>query len=225
MESQTMCKGCGEPLCQSAGTKPRSWCSEACRVRTYYRTHPDKKIEQQARGRERARQKASELATTRTEILILDCTECGAAFVQRRRPAVRRVCSNRCRNRRNQRQLGPEGRAAKRKRYRQNHPEKWAWTESKKAWTQRRRARKRGADAERVLSAEIFDRDGWRCGLCGGQVDRRLSYPDPMSASLDHILPLSIGGAHTRANVQLAHLVCNTRKNNRPHSDQLRLIG
>ncbi|WP_158070491.1 HNH endonuclease [Streptomyces luteocolor] len=36
-----------------------------------------------------------------------------------------------------------------------------------------------------------------------------------MSPSLDHVIPLSRGGSHRRDNVQLAHLRCNLRKNNR----------
>lgn len=45
-----------------------------------------------------------------------------------------------------------------------------------------------------------------------------------MSASLDHILPLSLGGAHSMANVQLAHLSCNHTKSN-GGSQQLALVG
>jgi 5-methylcytosine-specific restriction endonuclease McrA len=33
-----------------------------------------------------------------------------------------------------------------------------------------------------------------------------------MSASLDHIVPVSLGGAHVPGNVQLAHLICNNIK-------------
>jgi 5-methylcytosine-specific restriction endonuclease McrA len=47
--------------------------------------------------------------------------------------------------------------------------------------------------------------------------------PDPMSPSLDHILPLSKGGTHEPRNVQLAHLGCNVRKYN-SGVDQLRLL-
>ena len=46
------------------------------------------------------------------------------------------------------------------------------------------------------------------------KVDKDLMWPDPMSASLDHIVPLSRGGTHTLDNVQLAHLACNERKHN-----------
>lgn len=33
-----------------------------------------------------------------------------------------------------------------------------------------------------------------------------------MSASLDHVVPLSKGGDHTRSNSVVAHLICNIRK-------------
>jgi len=36
-----------------------------------------------------------------------------------------------------------------------------------------------------------------------------------MSVSLDHIVPVSLGGMHSMANVQCAHLFCNLSKNNR----------
>lgn len=39
-----------------------------------------------------------------------------------------------------------------------------------------------------------------------------LVYPNPLSASLDHVVPLAWGGEHTAANVQLAHLKCNVAK-------------
>lgn len=79
----------------------------------------------------------------------------------------------------------------------------------------RTRARHYGVEYEPVSKRKVFARDGWRCGICGVSVDKGLSYPDPMSASLDHIVPLSVGGAHTHANVQCAHLRCNVIKGNR----------
>ena len=41
-----------------------------------------------------------------------------------------------------------------------------------------------------------------------------------MSATLDHVIPLAKGGAHARANVRCAHLICNLRKGDRIHTDQ-----
>lgn len=53
------------------------------------------------------------------------------------------------------------------------------------------------------------------CGLCGEVIDKGLAWPDPMSASVDHIVPLSLGGAHSQDNLQWTHLVGNVRKGNR----------
>lgn len=50
------------------------------------------------------------------------------------------------------------------------------------------------------------------CPLCGDELDRTIKYPDPLSASVDHIVPLSLGGTHEQANLQWTHLVCNIRK-------------
>lgn len=83
------------------------------------------------------------------------------------------------------------------------------------AHKQRRRAAKRTTEVERFSVAEIYARDKWRCGICCKFVDRDLKYPDPQSPSLDHVVPLARGGAHTRANVQLAHLRCNCLKQDR----------
>ncbi len=91
----------------------------------------------------------------------------------------------------------------------------------------KRRALARGAKSEPYSLAEIGDRDGWRCQLCGRKVNPQLAYPDPLSGSVDHIVPLSLGGDDLRRNVQLAHLTCNRRKHTRslPGGEQLRLIG
>jgi hypothetical protein len=74
-----------------------------------------------------------------------------------------------------------------------------------------RRARKYNVSAEKFSIKDIFDRDKWICGLCKKKVNKKLKYPHPLSASLDHILPLSLKGSHTRKNVQLAHLLCNEK--------------
>lgn len=87
-----------------------------------------------------------------------------------------------------------------------------------------RRARKRAAVVETVYRKKVFERDGWRCGICGHPVNQRLAWPHPRSPSLDHIVPLALGGEHSYANTQLAHLLCNVRKRT-GGEDQLRLIG
>lgn len=77
---------------------------------------------------------------------------------------------------------------------------------------QKRRAVVLSAFGETVDRRIVFEKDQWICQLCGGRVVKQKNYPDPMSASLDHRLPLSRGGKHTYANTQLAHLKCNVEK-------------
>jgi len=78
----------------------------------------------------------------------------------------------------------------------------------------RRRARLLNAFVEDVGLGELWDRDTGTCGICSIAVNPDLAWPDKMSKTLDHIIPLSRGGEHSWANAQLAHAVCNSRKNN-----------
>ncbi len=87
-----------------------------------------------------------------------------------------------------------------------------------------RRAQWRGAATEKFTRESIFERDGWRCALCDRRIRRDLRHPHPLSASLDHSVPLARGGQHTRQNVRAAHLRCNLRKNARAHPVQLLLF-
>lgn len=87
------------------------------------------------------------------------------------------------------------------------------WNDRRRAGYHLRRAQKKGAAVgDGFLPGEVFERDGWVCGLCGEDVPRDAQHPDPMSASVDHVVPLSRGGAHSIENVQCAHLRCNVRK-------------
>ena len=74
------------------------------------------------------------------------------------------------------------------------------------------RASHYGVEYQPINRLEIFNRDGWNCQLCSKPVDAKLEFPDPGSASLDHVTPMSRGGGHVPANVQLAHLGCNKAK-------------
>lgn len=50
------------------------------------------------------------------------------------------------------------------------------------------------------------------CALCGLPLDKSLKYPDPMSISIDHIIPVALGGKSTIDNLQATHRVCNREK-------------
>ena len=52
------------------------------------------------------------------------------------------------------------------------------------------------------------------CGICGKPVDKvKYRYPHPLSATVDHIIPVSKGGHPSDlSNLQLAHRCCNRQK-------------
>ena len=51
------------------------------------------------------------------------------------------------------------------------------------------------------------------CAICGQPVDKSLKSPDPMSASIDHIIPVFKGGHPSDlSNLQLSHRACNRAK-------------
>lgn len=81
---------------------------------------------------------------------------------------------------------------------------------------------------------EIAHRDRYRCQIClrlgrarRAKINMRLTAPNRMAPTIDHVVPRSRGGDDTRANVQLAHFACNSWKHSgRPElSEQLALIG
>lgn len=75
-----------------------------------------------------------------------------------------------------------------------------------------RRARKRNASVGPVDLDALWLTQGGDCTLCAAPIDHELKYPDPLSKSVDHIVPLSRGGTHEQSNLAWAHLVCNMRK-------------
>ncbi len=90
------------------------------------------------------------------------------------------------------------------------------------------RARKRGARTERVHRIRVFERDRWRCVLCGKRVVRTKgmgNHDNPRGPTLDHLVPIAQGGEHTYANVACAHWDCNVRKSNGGGGEQLALVG
>lgn len=67
-----------------------------------------------------------------------------------------------------------------------------------------------------VQRQAVFERDKWICQICRRRVSKKIAWPHPMSAVIDHIVPLSAGpesgGVHALYNVQCAHQGCNSRK-------------
>jgi 5-methylcytosine-specific restriction endonuclease McrA len=54
------------------------------------------------------------------------------------------------------------------------------------------------------------------CWLCGEPIDTKLPPQHPYSATVDHVIPLSLGGPPTSpANLRPAHKRCNSSRGNR----------
>lgn len=59
------------------------------------------------------------------------------------------------------------------------------------------------------------------CGICGRPVDFSLKYPNPLSATIDHIVPVAKGGHPSDIdNLQLAHFSCNRQKSDHYEGDE-----
>lgn len=87
-----------------------------------------------------------------------------------------------------------------------------AWMESR-AWYEWHWQRGRYPGEERQslapkLRRAVIERDGYVCGLCGGEVE-------PTDVHIDHIVPVFHGGLDRLDNLQVAHSLCNLRKGRR----------
>ena len=77
----------------------------------------------------------------------------------------------------------------------------------------RKRARHFGVHAEVVDRRKVFDRDGWKCQVCGCNTPKRLRGTNhPRAPELDHRIAMSRGGSHTYENVQCCCRACNSAK-------------
>lgn len=207
--------------------------AEPCAQEAHAQNHYD-------RERRRKRDRAGEWASRqKIEPYSRPCQLCGREFLSKMPATYARLCSRTCRHKwsyahRNYRHICAEcGREfingqwkatccsdeCFRARMRHQQLERVAGmrkyatkTDRDRYYGYHRRAVVATAGAERFSSETIFERDRWRCRICGGRVDKRLKWPHAKSASLDHIVPISQGGKHIRSNVQCAHLGCNSRK-------------
>jgi len=192
------CPVCGITFPIPAGPAQfKVYCSAPCR------NQPKQRRADMARGRVR-----KHIAKPKFVLLAIECADCEARFIPTH--PLQRYCCISCRHRHNANVALALGKST--------YP---GWTPGRQATYQRRRALLKGATApgEFIVPADVYDRDGWICGLCDTSVDPSLKYPDPMSVSLDHIVPVSLGGMHAMSNVQCSHLFCNLSNNNRVASE------
>lgn len=77
----------------------------------------------------------------------------------------------------------------------------------------RARARRAGVEYKAVTPLEIFQRDGWKCQICGRKTPKKHRGTTRATApELDHVVPLAMKGNHTPDNLQCACRDCNIKK-------------
>lgn len=91
-------------------------------------------------------------------------------------------------------------------------------------WGRVRSRRRTALSATAYTDLEIFERDKWRCHLCGKKVSKSADRKAPTGATIDHLLPIALGGRDEPANVACAHNQCNREKRTRAMNEQLAII-
>lgn len=212
------CSHCGRQTERAyRGTGPRpSLCGNTCKVSAYRARHPDRYRQRQIADRakeatalsleigvlrrwarrDRSRgfgflaaiQRVRERILSRSARGGVPCSTCGEAVgYSFGRP--RRYCSDHCQG------ASEVGRR------------------NKRAAKAAREARRRNVFAEVFDPIEVLERDRWRCHICDRHTPRVLRGTcDPRAPELDHIVPLALGGAHTRANTACSCRRCNSAK-------------
>lgn len=181
-------------------------------------------------GRSRRGHVRADLRVHPNRILEVDCRECGVRFTPRNRGGI--YCSRACSGKASRtaepcppKQLAilvcvvckdlfdswhPNNKTCSPECQKLNIKQRGRNSET------RRRMRIKEGTYEPFQYTVVYKRDDWTCGLCGEAIDPKLEYPYRMSASLDHIVPLSQGGDHVMSNAQAAHWICNVKRGVRP---------
>lgn len=157
-------------------------CEEAKRTQAKEEARKKKEVDRFARKLKRQ----ADLETERfMKTILVECAECGKIFSTTDSHKV--CCSSKC----------------SRKRANNKHD--------------RRLTKEKIVD--NVTVDELFKRDKGRCWICGGLCDKSdftmkgkafvagNNYP-----SIDHVVPVCMGGVDAWENVRLAHRICNTKR-------------
>lgn len=126
------------------------------------------------------------------------CSHCSRLYSRNR--LFQRYCSETCRG---------KSKAEAKARYRDSE----SYQAARRRGKSRRRAVLRGCEHESIDPIKVFDRDRWRCHLCGIKTPQRLRGTTKDDApELEHIISLADGGTHTWGNVACSCRRCNIAK-------------
>lgn len=88
--------------------------------------------------------------------------------------------------------------------------------DSQREKNRRENTRRRGAPQGIPYTLlEIAAAGDFACHICGELVDMALPRTNRMGPTIDHVVPISLGGVDCATNVRLAHWSCNSLRGNR----------
>lgn len=95
-------------------------------------------------------------------------------------------------------------------------------SKSKRLQKSIRRAKEANTAIEFIDPVDVFAQDKWSCYLCGinTPMSKRGTY-DQDAPELEHVVPLSRGGTHTRGNLRCACRRCNINKGSLTHEEYM----
>lgn len=114
---------------------------------------------------------------------VFTCAECGKEVITVPNDRIRVFCSEECCNK------------------------NW-----KRIYKRNREKQVREAFVENVDLWSVYNRDEGICAICGLPVPDINDPANVWSPTVDHIVPLSVGGSHSYHNCQLSHRLCNCFK-------------
>lgn len=127
--------------------------------------------------------------------IVRDCATCMISFTATQ--SSQHYCSAQCRN------------VAKREKVKASP----IMSESRRARDAKRRALKKSTQVERIEPIKVFERDCWRCHICGAKtLKSKRGTQHPLAPELEHVVSLADGGTHTWGNVACACSRCNRLK-------------
>lgn len=194
--AQYKCQQCGIIFTTRACGRLQKFCGLRCRLVA-------NAVQEAARYRERIRATGREARRNgKRPLLVLECAHCGRTFETKDRR--RKFCCVQCVSLSNRRFLGRAN---------------WNHGNAEK------RARRYGVARCHVDRFSVFERDGWKCQVCGVRTPKRLNGKNHERApELDHRVPMKLGGPHIYENVQLVCRKCNRKKGSRFIVGQMNLF-
>ena len=98
---------------------------------------------------------------------------------------------------------------------------KYVNKEKKRAAWRKRDAIIRGAKHEKYSESQVLELYGECCHICNLPIDMTASRKSGIGhnwengLNIDHLIPISVGGADCLENVRPSHVICNIRKGNK----------